>query len=117
MERRSEPRVEADQPVQVTVLGSEEGAFSGRIGNLSGRGMRLLLDRSVPLDAAVRVEWNDTLALGEVCYAKRHGDVWAVGLMLEHSLPQLAELDRLIHSILGEESPSEQPAEVPSRAR
>ncbi len=95
MELRSQPRLETDEPVQVTVLGESETKFLGRITNYSSRGLGLLADRPAPQGAAVKVEWGDTLLLGEVCYCHPEGEGFAIGLDVEHALYHTEELARL----------------------
>jgi len=65
----------------------------------------LVTDRSVPLDAAVKVEWDHTVLLREVCYCRSQGDSFALGLELEHALYNTAELARLAKCLLDEEAP------------
>ena len=79
-------RCETGQPVKVTLLEAGRLECIGEAASLSGRVMRLLLDRAVPPGAALKVEWDDTLVLGEVCHCGPAGDRYSVGLMLEHSL-------------------------------
>ena len=102
MERRQESRFETDQQVQVTLLGDNEVTLKARVVNTSRRGMRLILDRSLPLNAAVRIDGDDSILLGEVCYAGQQGAEYAVGLVLDQVLHELTDLTRLAEAILGE---------------
>ena len=67
---------------------------------ISDRGMRLMLDRPLPVSAAVRVDYDDTLLLGEVCHATRQGESYAVGLALDQVLHELTRLSQLAEALL-----------------
>ena len=70
MDLRSQLRLEADEPVHVTVLGECETTLLGRITNYSANGMAMEIDAKVSIGTAVKVEWSNTLLLGEVCYCR-----------------------------------------------
>lgn len=93
MDRRREPRIESYQTVKLTMLG--EAGFSCRAHaiQLSAGGMRLVLDEPVPVSAAVKVEADDWLALGEVCYCRHERAYYSVGLRLDQALVGLRALD------------------------
>jgi len=104
MERRSVPRYPANEPARVTVLGDTNRALAGRMVNLSGRGMRLLLDQDVPVGVPVRVDVDGTILLGEVCYCAMEGNSYCVGIDLEHALTMSEELAALMRGLLDEAS-------------
>ena len=104
MDSRSQPRLETNEPVHVTVLGECDIKFLGRLTNCSERGIALLTDRPVPLACAVKVEWGHTLLLGEVRHCQAEGDGFAIGLELEHALYHTEELARLARRILQEDT-------------
>lgn len=101
MDLRRELRLETDQQVTVTVLDETGTKLLGRIVNLSGRGLRLRLSRPIPTGAAVQVEGNDSLFLGEVCYCHPEAKGFAVGLQLDQALYQLREMASLSERIMG----------------
>ena len=107
MDLRSQLRLEADEPVHVTVLGECEAQLLGRITNYSTNGMALVIDARVSVGTAVKVEWSNTLLLGEVCYCRPVKEGYAIGLLLEHALYNTAELARLAKRLL-DESPQEE---------
>ena len=113
MDSRSQPRLETDEPVHVTVLGECDTKLLGRITNRSTRGIGLLIDRPVPLGGAVKVEWDHTLLLGEVRYCHPEGDGFAIGLDLEHALYHTEELARLAKRLLEEDMLHEDRREKP----
>ena len=100
MDSRSQPRLETDEPVHVTVLGECDTRFLGRITNTSSRGIGLVADQPAPLGSAVKVEWGHTLLLGEVCHCRPEGDGYAISLELEHALYHTDELARLAAILL-----------------
>ena len=111
MDLRSQLRLEADEPVHVTVLGEGEAQLLGRITNYSANGMGIEIDARVSIGAAVKVEWSDTLLLGEVCYCRPQGKGFAIGLRLEHAVYNTSELARLAKRLL-DELPQEETPEV-----
>lgn len=108
MEKRAEPRIEAEMPVRITLLGDQQVTFTAHMVNLSGRGMRLLMDRSVDVGAPVGVEWDDSLVLGDVCYCEPAPGGYAIGLELEQRLLQTSDLVQLARQLAGDpERPSD----------
>jgi hypothetical protein len=103
MDSRSQPRLETDEPVHVTVLGECDTRFLGRITNTSMRGIGLLADQPAPIGSAVKVEWGETLLLGEVCHCRLEGAGYAIGLELEHALYHTEELARLAAILMDED--------------
>ena len=110
MERRSEPRFEAQKTVILTLLEENGAALPALAVELSGSGMRLMLSRPVLIGAAVKVELDDSMILGEVCYCEPHSSGFLVGLKLNQVLSNLSELAKLNRRLLGED-PREQPSQ------
>jgi hypothetical protein len=102
MERRQRPRYETDQQVSVTVLGQPEQKLAGWIVNKSGSGMRLEVPRPLAAGTLVKIEWEDTLLLGEAVYSEPYGDGYAAGVKLEHVLVGTESLARLAQRLLDE---------------
>jgi hypothetical protein len=111
MERRAEERVAVSKPVQITVLGETPEVVPAMLMNLSGRGMRLVSERAVPQDAAIRFDLDNRMLLGEVCYCVRQGTGYAIGIELQHSLNDLTGLGSLMEQITGERVPERVPVE------
>lgn len=110
MERRTEHRVSANQPVRLKTLGEtvgQEKLMMANMANFSGRGMQLYTEEPIPLDSAVEVDLkvddHDAMVLGEVRYCFVEGSRYKVGLHLEHSLLDLTSLGRLVHRLLRED--------------
>ena len=109
MDRRREQRIPTDQPAIVTVFGPPDVRVTARILDLSGRGLRVQADRPLPPGAAVKVEAEDVLFLGEVCYSIPANPGFEAGLTLEHSLMGLKELARLNQRLVdGWQAPAEE---------
>lgn len=106
MEQRGEPRIDVEQTVRLTTLGGQSEELPAQIANLSGTGMRLLVDRHIPAGATLRVEWDQILLLGEVCYCQSVDGGYAIGVELEHALLHTRELHRLARELLGDVDPS-----------
>ena len=65
MERRREQRQPVEQEVRLWVIGETETGQQAHIEELSGIGARLRTPVRIPLGAAVRVEWDELMYLGE----------------------------------------------------
>lgn len=106
VERRSEPRFESQKTIILTLLEEDGLALPALAVELSGSGMRLILSRAVPVGAAVKIEPDDSMILGEVCYCEPHAHGYLIGLKLQQMLSNLNELARLNRRLLGDERPS-----------
>jgi hypothetical protein len=103
MDLRTENRVPVQRPVKLTVLGDQPQEFEAFLNNVSGRGLRVVVDAPVAPDSAVRVDLDDSMILGEVCYCEPCGNQWALGLEMEQSLSDLRGLCQLVERLLHEE--------------
>jgi hypothetical protein len=92
MDRRREPRIRAYETVNLTVLGDAGYSTPANAIQLSPHGMRLVLDRPIPVNAAIKVVCDDWLGLGEVCYCIEERGHFVVGLQLDHALIGLEDL-------------------------
>ncbi len=102
MDRRSEVRFEIDRPVRVTELDSQPIRWTGTVRNLSGRGMRLTVPQAISPGTAIRVDADNIMFLGEVCYCVAESPGYSIGLMVEHILTGLDELEHLNRGLFGE---------------
>jgi hypothetical protein len=110
MDRRSEIRVNVDQPVRVTVLGEYRHQMEGNAIDLSGHGMRIVLPRRVAPGNAVRIDLDDAMLLGDVCYCCPNVRGFTVGVQLDQALAGLAELARFNNALREGETPVDHPA-------
>src|SRR5579872_5521848 len=111
MERRREARIRTDKPVELTVLGAEEASGPAQAIEFSGHGLQLVLHRPVPVNAAVKVEGDDWLMLGEVCYCRQEGIHFLAGLKIDQTLDNLQELNNLNNNLM---STSAEPGRIES---
>ncbi len=103
MERRREPRFIIDADVTVTVLGSpKQLPVTGRVLDMSGSGLRLMVRTPIPCGAVVKIEGNDMLLLAEVCRSNYGLGAYDLGLKITHALTSLSELAALNRALLGE---------------
>ena len=105
MERRREPRIQAFQKVDLILLGDNAPPIDANATQFSGNGLRLVLKQSVPVGAAVKVQGDDWLVLGEVCYCRKERLNFVVGLQLEHSLTGLRQLEELNRKFMSDFEP------------
>jgi hypothetical protein len=106
MEQRGEPRIDVAQTVRLTTLGEQSQELPAQIANLSGTGLRLLVDRHIPTGVTLRIEWDQILLLGEVCYCQSVDGGYAIGVELEHALLHTRDLARLARELLGDVDPT-----------
>lgn len=102
MKMGEQASLENGQPVQVTVLEQPETEFLGQVVESCGRRLRLVVDRPIRQGAAVKVGFQQTLLLGEVCGCQPEGRQFGVALELEDSLVHTEELSRLAQKLLEE---------------
>jgi hypothetical protein len=107
LERRSEPRFSLHQAVTVTQLGPEstllqEKGPNAKLIDLSGKGMRILVTERFPLEAAVQVELENAMILGEVRYCVQEPNGFMIGVEIHHSLLNLAKIAGLRRAFLRE---------------
>src|SRR5438270_9906732 len=94
MEQRREPRFTSDQPVVVTVLTQPELRLDARVRNASGRGLGLIAPLPVSPGAAIRIDLDDSIVLGEAVYCRSELDGHFIGIELDQMLVGLTELGR-----------------------
>ena len=85
-ELRNEQRCQLDCGAQLTVIGPPSQILHGEIRNASQGGTQILLSQPVPTFTLVRIEYNDSLLLGEVVYCKPEDSGWLAGVRVEHGL-------------------------------
>jgi len=105
MELRAEVRIAVDKPVKMTLLSHPDRQMDGVVADVSGRGMRILLANAVPLNAAIRMDFDDALILGEVCRCAPHRGGFAIGIRLCHSLIGLDQLAKVRSRFLHDRLP------------
>jgi len=92
MEQRREPRFAVHQRVLVTLLDNSQVKRLARIQNVSGRGVGLLMPDAVSPGAAVQIDLENEIVLGEVIYCRPEPEGYFLGVELDQVLSGLAEL-------------------------
>jgi hypothetical protein len=99
MERRREPRFATDQPVVVTLLDGREVRRRAQVTNVSAWGVGIEMRCPVARGALLRIEFGDSVALGEVVHCREVAGSYYLGVRLNQALKSVAdlaaELDRL----------------------
>src|SRR5262245_53143274 len=96
MERRREERFPCNQPARVTCLVSGGEGMDGVVINLSGRGLRVTTKHAIAVGTALRIDVGDMMLLGDVCYCRREGEDYSVGVALAHSILEMSALSKLM---------------------
>src|ERR1700722_519750 len=79
LDRRTELRIEADQPVLLSVV----VPIRGRIDGMSKSGLRVIVPRLVKAGALVEVKWDRVIVVGEVRYCQKIGPrKYSIGLKI-----------------------------------
>jgi hypothetical protein len=106
MEQRAEARFAIDQPVAVVVLEGKEIRETAHVRNVSAAGLQLVSESAIPAGSAIKIELDNSLALGEVVYCRSEGEHFVLGVRLEHVLNGLAELQRRLMEFVEEPAAS-----------
>jgi len=81
---------------------SEDGrTIDARIIDASVSGIRLESPLSISAGSLIKVEWQDTLLLGEVLYSQSAGSSTVLGIELTRALYGMSELRRLNANLTG----------------
>jgi len=91
-------RYAVGQPVTVTILSGEQSTHTATIKNGSGSGLALAMPVAVTAGAALKIELDDTLLLGEAVYCSSLESGFLVGVHLEAKLSQLSSLARILEA-------------------
>lgn len=69
----------------------------------SGRGLRLASPVTVPVGSAVKIELEDSIVLGEICYSlpAESGAAFRLGVEIDQVLTGLRELSRINSRLMG----------------
>ena len=96
-------QLRAGETLHVTVLPEREAGSPGTVAKHSGERVELLVDEPARAGAAVKLEGDDTLFLGEVCSCRPLGASFAVIVELQHALYDTQALARFARRILDED--------------
>lgn len=112
-DRRRYPRFSQNDIVRLTLLSEDGRAADARIVDASAGGVRLETPLIIKTGSLVKVEWQDTLLLGEVLYTQSAEGSTVLGIELTRALYGMAELQCLNASL--KNAGRAMRAEVPSR--
>ena len=107
MDQRAKPRFVADQSVAVTVLGGRSTPQTGRMKNASACGLAIETPGPISPGAAVKIEFEDSIVLGEAVYCRGGGEGYLIGVELDQVLCGLTELGKKLQEF-AEGEPSRQ---------
>lgn len=114
MERRSSLRVGFNQSVRVTALGGNRCQMAARALDASERGIRLLLPADLKPGDLVRIDVDDALLLGEVCYCQPGEGGFTAGIKLDQALDRIGDLARLHRALFDQEGGRQERRESPN---
>ncbi len=103
MEQRREPRFEAEQEVRVTLLEKDQSSHAAVVKNASARGLALQMGAPAVPGAAIKIELDDAVILGEAVYCRADGDSYLVGVELDQILCGLSELGKKLQEFAAEQ--------------
>jgi PilZ domain len=110
-DQRVEPRFSSFTPTPALMRLLDDGGGGAprpaqpvEVVNLSGSGLRIRASQSQATGTLVRVDCQDVMLLGEVCYCEPEGSQFAMGIRLEHSLVHTDSLERLRQRFADEET-------------
>ena len=98
-ERRRQPRISLSHRASVTDLTHQVCLDPSEILDFSGRGMALLVSKPAPVNSAIRIDWDDALLLGYVCYHEPQGDRFRMGLQLNQALSGTRDIAQLLQQL------------------
>ena len=104
-DRRREPRFSTNRPAELVLLSENDERLPIQMVEVSGSGVRFIVQRPVTADTAVRIDMEDSILLGEVCYCTPEGEDHICGVRLEQGLTHVTDLYHLVCSVMGEAAP------------
>jgi hypothetical protein len=95
MENRREDRVPVEQPIVLAILGDPEIRLAAKVKNVSLRGLGVLSEQPAPPGACVKIEFGDSIFLGEISYCSQTEQGYFSGVRLTQVLSGLAALSKM----------------------
>ena len=92
-------RYQPGQPLKVSLLASRE-QVDGHIENLRGRVATIILERPVAAGAALRMDFDDCMILGEVWSSESDGRGYSITLEVRDAIPRVSDLNRLVSAVM-----------------
>jgi hypothetical protein len=88
-----------DQPVRVTVLNSKD-SLQGQIVQMKNRAAILRFEEPVAHHAPIRLDFNDSLVLGQVIACVPDGTSFLVSLEVVDAIAVVSDLTRLVGAVM-----------------
>jgi len=82
MEQRHDTRLVLDRTVNLTILGDVEMRRAAKVKNISCRGLGVAMAFPVGVGAALKIELNDAVLLGEAMYCRAVNGEYHIGIEL-----------------------------------
>lgn len=95
-EQRTGQRHQLGCSATLTVIGDPSQILSVEVRNVSLGGTQIRLSQCLQPSTLVRIEYSDTLLLGEVVYCREDPFGWLAGIRVEHGLFGLHALARIM---------------------
>ena len=94
-----EIRYQPDQPVRVTILPSRH-SIRGEIVQMKNRAAILRFEEAVAYDTPIRLDFDDSLVLGEVIACVPEGTSFLVSLEVVEAIASVSDLARLVGAVM-----------------
>jgi len=98
METRTNPSINVDEPVAITLLATAQGNCSGRFVSWSQEGITIKADTRLKTGSVVKLEVGENLVIAEVRDCEAAGSEFAASFSLLEWIGK-SELQHLMHSI------------------
>jgi hypothetical protein len=95
MRSRRELRIPADQRIELTILGEPERRLQGRVTDASTCGLGIATEAAAQPGAAVKIEAEDSIYLGEVVYCRPAKTGFFMGIELSQVMHDMAAWDNV----------------------
>jgi hypothetical protein len=110
VERRKQTRIKFESNLTIEVLGDHppthlgSNKIPGLMVDVSTDGLRFLSPIDVPAGSAIRIDRDNEMILGEVCYNEPHSDgQFHLGILFRQVLASLRDLEPLLAALQGYE--------------
>src|SRR4051812_15991560 len=97
-----EIRYQPEQIINLQILGAGAQRLPARLATLTGRNAALKLDRGIEFGAAVRIDLEDSMLLGEVCGCCGDLNGFTVQVHVLEAIPSMSDLARLVSAVMNE---------------
>lgn len=107
MNRRAIPRLEINKPARLFTFGDTPKQFDVMIVDAHTRGMKVLMPVALTINQPVKIEYGESMILGEVCHLLPVADgQYHLGIQIQEILHGLGSLQHLIEALQSAETPS-----------